>query len=399
MKPTYAHRMSQLKASEIREILKLTENPEVISFAGGLPAPELFPVRELREACCTVLEQDGPRALQYATTEGNQGLRSWIAQRMNTTLGTCFDEDNILITNGSQQALDLSGKVFLDEGDVVLCESPTYLAALSAFRAYGCRFMAVPTDDDGMIMDALASVLEHTERVKIIYIIPNFQNPTGHTMGLERRKRLVELAEQYQVMVLEDNPYGELRFEGKALPAVQSFDKVGLVLSTGTFSKTLCPGLRIGWIAGDKEVIRKYTLVKQGVDLQSNTFTQALIANYLEQNNIDAHIQSMLAVYKKRRDVMLAAMDRLLPQELSFTRPEGGLFVWVSLPEGVNALELLETCIQRKVAFVPGSSFFPNGGHENTLRLNFSTMEEERIEKGISIFAATLREYMEGQGQ
>lgn len=394
MKPVYAQRMSTLKASEIRELLKLAEQPEIISFAGGLPASELFPVRELSAMCSAVLEQNGQRALQYAATEGYQPLRTWIANRMNATQGTSFDRDHILITNGSQQALDLTGKVFVDEGDVVLCESPTYLAAITAFRAYNCRFVEVPTDDCGMKMDALEDILKRTERVKVIYVIPNFQNPTGLTMSLERRKRLVELAVQHNVVVLEDNPYGELRFEGDFLPAIQSFDTTGRVISTGTFSKILCPGLRIGWIAGDKEIIGKYVMVKQGVDLQSNTFAQALIAAYLERYDIDAHIKTILTVYKKRRDVLLAAMERLFPAGVHFTRPEGGLFSWVTLPESVNTRTLLEDCLKKNVAFVPGGSFFPNGGNENTMRINFSNLKEEDIERGIEILASVLRAHL-----
>lgn len=393
MKPVYAQRLASLKASEIRELLKLTESSDIISFAGGLPAPELFPVAEISEICAMVLQQDGQHALQYTTTEGYQPLRKWIACRMNSTQGTNFGEDNILITNGSQQALDLTGKVFLDEGDVVLCESPTYLAAITAFKAYGCRFVEVPTDDGGMNMEALAAILKRTEKVKVVYVIPNFQNPTGRTMNLERRKRLAELAAQHNVVVLEDNPYGELRFEGDALPAVQSFDKEGCVLATGTFSKILCPGLRVGWVAGPEEIVQKYTLVKQGCDLQSNTFTQRVIAAYLENYDIDAHITKILQVYRKRRDVTLAAMSRFFTSEVSFTHPEGGLFVWVTAPEGVHTPSLLEECIAKKVAFVPGGSFFPGGGHDNTMRINFSTMDEERIVRGMEILASVLRQY------
>ncbi len=395
MNPGYARRISGLKASEIRELLKITENPAVISFAGGLPAPELFPVREISAMSALVLERSGRKALQYATTEGFPPLREWIAARMNATLGTRFDKDNVLITNGSQQALDLTGKVFFDEGDVILCESPTYLAAITAFRAYGCRFVEVPTDECGLRTDALESLLERTPRVKAVYVIPNFQNPTGRTMSLERRKRLAELAAACGIMVVEDNPYGELRFEGQALPAVKAFDTQGAVLCTGTFSKILCPGLRIGWIAGDKAIIRKYVLVKQGVDLQSNTFAQSLIAAYLEHYDIDAHIGTLVSAYRKRRDTAVAAMERAFPEGVRFTRPEGGLFAWATTPEGVNTRDLLEDCLGRNVAFVPGGAFFPNGGVENSLRINYSTMEEERIERGIGILAATLREHLE----
>lgn len=387
----FAKRMDYLKASEIRELLKITEKKEVISFAGGLPAPELFPVEEIKEVNRIVLEEEGKNALQYTTTEGYVPLRKWIANRMNSRLNTCFSSDDILLTHGSQQALDLSGKVFLDEGDAVLCESPTYLAAISAFRAYGCRFIEVSTDDDGMIPEELEKICEVTERVKIIYVIPDFQNPTGRSWSLERRKRLVEIAMKYNVIVIEDNPYGELRFEGEALPSVKSFDKAGCVLCLGTFSKIFCPGYRIGWIAGEKAIIDKYVLVKQGADLQCNTIAQMEIAKYLERYDIDAHIEKIREVYKKRRNIMLKIMEDEFPEGVTFTRPKGGLFAWVELPSQISARHLLEQCLKYNVAFVPGGSFFPNGGKENTLRINFSNMPEDRIEKGIKCIAEVLK--------
>ncbi len=375
--------MAQLKASEIRELLKITEMPDIISFAGGLPAPELFPVEEIIEASRCVLQEDGRSALQYSTTEGYAPLRAWIADRVNKTRGTSLDEDNILITNGSQQALDLSGKVFLDEGDTVLCECPTYLAAISAFRAYGCRFNEVPTDDSGMIPEALEEILKSTGNVKLIYTIPDFQNPTGRSWSLERRRRLYELAVKYQVVVIEDDPYGELRFEGERLPAVKSFDQSGCVFYSGTFSKVFCPGYRIGWVAGDKEAIKKYVLVKQGTDLQCNTLAQREIVKWLELYDIDKHIEKLRAVYKKRRDITVSVMETAFPENVTFTRPQGGLFTWAVLPEYIDARELLKKSLERKVAFVPGGSFFPNGGHENTMRLNFSNMPEDRLADGL----------------
>ncbi|MFV0394960.1 MAG: PLP-dependent aminotransferase family protein [Coprobacillaceae bacterium] len=394
MEQQYAKRMKNIKASEIREILKVTQNPEIISFAGGLPAPELFPIEEINNVSSQVLMEDGMVALQYTTTEGYAPLRKWIAERMNQTLNTSFDEDNILITHGSQQALDLTGKVFLDEGDIVLCESPTYLAAITAFKAYGCEFIEVPTDDNGMIIEELEKILNITKNIKVIYTIPNFQNPTGKTWSLERRKRIAELANQYQLVLMEDNPYGELRFAGEFLPAIQSFDIKGNILSTGTFSKTFCPGFRIGWIAGDKDIIKKYVLVKQGVDLQCNTFVQMVISKYLENYNIDTHIQKIRDSYKNRRNVLVEQMGELFPKEVLFTRPDGGLFAWVTLPEGMNARTILEECIEEKVAFVPGDSFFPNGGHLNTLRLNYSNMPEERIIQGIERMAKVINKHM-----
>ncbi len=387
--------MSSLKASEIREILKITERPEVISFAGGLPAPELFPVDQIKEVNRIVLEESGHKALQYTTTEGYVPLRTWIAERMNAQLGTSFERDNILITHGSQQALDLSGKVFLDEGDIVLCESPTYLAAISAFKAYGCDFMEVPTDEHGMVMDELEKLLQHTQNAKLIYIIPNFQNPTGRTWSFERRKRAAELAIKYGLMIIEDNPYGELRFEGKPLPAIKSFDSAGYVLCTGSFSKIFCPGYRIGWIAGDRNIIQKYVLVKQGADLQCNTIAQMEIAKYLELFSIDEHISKIIYTYRLRRDLAIETMDKAFPRGIRFTRPQGGLFSWVELPENINARDVLAKSLKRNVAFVPGGAFFPNGGRENTFRINFSNMPESRIIEGLEILGEVLYELVD----
>lgn len=394
MELKFAKRTSYIKASEIREILKVTEQEDVISFAGGLPAPELFPIEEINEINQIVLREAGTKALQYTTTEGYSPLREWISQRMNERLGTSFDKDNILITHGSQQGLDLSGKVFLDEGDIVLCESPTYLAAISAFKAYGCSFIEIPTDAYGMNMDVLEDVLCKTKNIKLIYVIPTFQNPTGKTWSLERRIRLAELSAQYDVAVIEDNPYGELRFEGESLPSVKAFDKVGNILCTGSFSKIFCPGFRIGWIAGDKDIIRKYVLVKQGTDLQCNTIAQMTIAEYLKRYDIDKHIKKIVEVYRKRRDIAVKSIECYFPKNIKFTHPEGGLFTWIELPEGVSARNILEKCLEKKIAFVPGGSFFPNEHKENTFRINYSNMPEERIEKGLQILGEVIKEYI-----
>jgi 2-aminoadipate transaminase len=302
---------------------------------------------------------------------------------MNTKLGTDFNFENIQITHGSQQALDLSGKVFLDEGDVVLCESPTYLAAISAFRAYGCIFSEVPTDNYGMVIEELEKLLQTNINVKLIYIIPDFQNPTGKTWSLERRRQLAYLSMKYGVIVIEDNPYGELRFEGDSLPSVKSFDSLGYVLCTGSFSKIFCPGFRIGWIAGDKDIIRKYVLAKQGTDLQCNTIAQMVIAKYLELFDIDIHITKIIETYKSRRDIAINTMTEYFHQDITFTRPEGGLFTWVELPSHINSRDVLKKCIEKNIAFVPGGSFYPNGGKENTFRINFSNMPEDRIVEGL----------------
>jgi 2-aminoadipate transaminase len=391
MEHRYAKRIAQTKASEIRELLKLTEKPEVISFAGGLPAPELFPVAEIKAANDAVLDRDGQKALQYTTTEGYRPLRRWIANRMNARLGTAFADDNILITHGSQQALDLSGKVFLDEGDIVLCESPTYLAAISAFRAYECKFVEVETDAEGMLIAALEKALKEHDAVKLIYVIPDFQNPTGRTWSLKRRKQLAELAARWNVAVVEDNPYGELRYEGDFLPSVKSFDRTGNIVCTGTFSKIFCPGYRIGWIAGETDVIRKYVLVKQGADLQCNTMAQMVISAYLETNDIDAHIDTIREAYRKRRDIALDAVRRSFPPDIRYTKPEGGLFLWIELNDSVNTIKLLEKCLEHNVAFVPGNSFYPNTRKFNTMRINFSNTRDELIAEGIMRIGEAIR--------
>ena len=390
----FAKRMSSLKASEIRELLKITNKPEIISFAGGLPAPELFPVNEIKEVNQLVLEESGEKALQYSTTEGFPPLRNWIANRMNSKLGTSFDSDNILITHGSQQALDLSGKVFLDEGDAVLCESPTYLAAISAFKAYGCEFIGIATDEHGMVINDLIKQLENCNRVKIIYVNPDFQNPTGRTWSLERRRQMAEVSAKYNVAVIEDNPYGELRFEGDSLVSIKSFDSSGNILCTGTFSKIFCPGYRIGWIAGDKEIIRKYVLSKQGTDLQCNTIAQMEIAKYLELYNIDEHIEKIREVYRKRRDLAIETMEKNFPDKVVFTKPNGGLFAWVELPSNIDTHELLKKSLEQGVAFVPGASFFPNETKNNTFRINFSNMPEERILEGLTILGNILKDFI-----
>ncbi len=390
----YARRMEGLRASEIREILKLTSNPNVISFAGGLPAKELFPVREMLEVSRKVLEEEGCQVLQYSTTEGCPRLREAIAQRMNRQRGTRISADEILITSGSQQGLDLTGKILLDEGDVVLCESPTYLGAINAFMAYRPRFVEVPTDDDGMIISELENRIRRHDNIKLIYVIPDFQNPTGRTWSLERRRALMALATRHEIPIIEDCPYTDLRFEGDSIPSLKSMDTEGWVIYLGTFSKILCPGLRIGWLCAEPSIRQKYVLTKQGADLHTSTISQRQIATYLELFDIDANIRRIRDTYRQRRDTMIQALETHLPAGVRFTRPHGGLFLWVELPEFVNARDVLEECIRQEVAFVPGGSFFPNGGHENTLRLNYSAMPEARIEEGVRRLGRVLRTFI-----
>lgn len=396
MNMRFARRMENIRASETREILKITEKPEVISFAGGLPAPEMFPVEEMKEVAVKVLEEEGNQALQYATTEGYTPLRQNIAKRLNSKFKTCLGAENILITSGSQQGLDFSGKVFLDEGDIILCESPTYLAAINAFKAYMPRFIEVPSDDNGMIIEEMERIIVEAGRVKLIYVIPDFQNPSGVTWSMERRRKFIEVVNKYEIPVIEDNPYGELRFEGEMLPAIKSLDKKGLVVMLGTFSKTFCPGLRIGWVAAEKAFLEKYILVKQGADLHSSSMDQRIIAKYMECYDLDENVEKIKKVYKRRRDLMLQTMKESFPAGIKYTYPQGGLFTWVVLPENVNARDVLVKSLENNVAFVPGGSFFPNGGHENTFRMNFSNMDEDRIVEGVERLGKILKEYLKG---
>lgn len=391
MEIRYADRVNSIKPSAIRELLKLTQQPGVISFAGGLPAPESFPIEELKKISVKVLEEKGRAALQYSTTEGYPPLREFISKRMNDS-GIKTEADQILITNGSQQGLDFSGKLFINEGDVVICESPSYVGALNAFRAYMPKFVEVEMDDDGMKMDELEKALIKNPKAKFIYVISTFQNPTGRTMSLERRKKIVELAMMYNVPIVEDNPYGELRFEGEEIPPIKHFDKEGIVIYLGTFSKTFCPGLRIGWVAASPEIVRKYALAKQGADLQTNTLSQIELATFIELYDFEEHVQNVRAIYKKRRDAMLNTMKEYFPSDLKYTYPSGGMFTWVELPKGVVAEEVLKKSLEYKVAFVPGSSFYPNGGNENHLRLNYGTMKEEFIIEGIKRLGKVLQE-------
>ena len=386
----YAKRMEHIKGSAIRELLKLTEQPEIISFAGGLPAPELFPIEEMKQVCLKVLDTDGRAALQYSPTEGYLPLRKIISERMKSSKVEVPAED-ILITSGSQQGLEFSGKVFLDEGDTVICESPTYLGALNAFMSYVPNFVEVEMDQDGMKMDELEKALKANPNAKFIYTIPDFQNPSGITMSLERRKRIVELAVKYNIPIVEDNPYGELRFEGERLPAIKHFDTTGIVAFLGTFSKTFSPGLRVGWVAASPEVVRKYVLVKQGADLQCNSMSQRETAAFVQMFDIDKHISKIIEVYRRRRDLMIGTMEKEFPKNVKFTYPSGGLFTWVELPEGIDAADVLKLALEEKVAFVPGGSFYPNGGNENHFRLNYSCMPEDKIVEGITRLGKVLK--------
>lgn len=395
----YAFRTQQMSSSVIRELLKLTEQPDIISFAGGLPAPEVFPVEQFREACNYVMDHFGPQSLQYSTTEGYRPLREMIARhisRFSSEVGA----DNILITSGSQQALDFVGRLFVNRGDYIVVESPTYLGALQAWNAYGAQYIPVKTDEHGMIVDELEAALRVGP--KFIYVLPNFQNPSGSTLSLERRQQLVRIADKYGVPIIEDDPYGQLRYEGEHIPSIVALDSEyrgsngghysGNVIYLSTFSKLLAPGLRLGWVIAPVEVIQKLVMSKQAADLHTSSINQYVAHEVAKGGFLDEHVKVIRATYKERRDVMIEMMEEMFPAGVSWRKPKGGMFLWSVLPEGMDSAEVLKRAIEKKVAFVPGEAFHPTGGGKNTLRLNFSYSSPETIREGITRLGITLKE-------
>ncbi len=403
----YAARVQMMQSSAIREILKVTQQPDVISFAGGLPAPDVFPMEAVQEATHTVLSEHGSEALQYGITEGYPPLREMIMRHMQR-YGIHCNINNVLITSGSQQALDLIGKVMVGEGDRLIAEEPTYLGALQAWNVYGAEYLTVSTDDDGMQMPALEAALKH-DHAKFIYALPNFQNPTGITLSRERRVAMVEMADLYNIPIIEDDPYGQLRFEGEHEPPLIALDAEhrhdsepgdacmisGNVLYLSTFSKTLAPGLRVAWMVGPEEVIYRMVQAKQGADLHTSTFGQMVAYETAKGGFLDRHIKVIRDVYRRRRDLMLKMMDQYFPEGVTWTHPKGGLFLWIRLPEGMISADLLKKAVEQKVAFVPGGPFFPRGGGENTLRMNFSNASEADIEQGIKRLALVIKAEMQ----
>lgn len=385
----YAQRTSRMSSSAIRELLKLTELPDVISFAGGLPAPEVFPVEKISSIAQRILHEAGPQALQYSATEGYRPLRELLA-RMASQDGITVTVDNVLITSGSQQGLDLLGKVLVDPGDTLVVESPTYMGALQAWAPYGSEYAALPSDDDGVILDDLEAILQ--KRPKFLYILPNFQNPSGRTLSLERRQYLIEATTRYGIPIVEDDAYARLRFEGEQLPSLLSLagrmqpasEYQGQVIHLGTFSKILSPGLRLGWIIAPTPLISKLVQAKQGTDLHTPTFTQMIAYEMASQGFVEEHIPLIRQTYRTRRDAMLEALLEHFPEDTTWTRPQGGMFLWATLPEGMDSAEILKAAVQQRVAFVPGVAFHPCGGGENTMRLNFSNASPEKIHEGIA---------------
>jgi 2-aminoadipate transaminase len=384
----YAQRARTLTASSIRELLKLTQVPDIISFAGGLPAPELLPCEEVAAATAEVLRTRGPQALQYGPTEGYLPLREWVAARLSTAEMQVMP-DNILITTGSQQALDLLARIFFDPGDPVLVESPTYMGALQAWGSYDPRYLSVPLDEQGLLVDHLEELLQQ-HRPKLVYALPTFQNPSGVSLSLQRRQRLIELIERYNLLLLEDDAYAQLRYEGEDLPSLLHIAARAAggfparVFYLGTFSKVLAPGMRLGWVAAPSEVIHKLVMVKQGTDLHTPMFNQIIAHTLLSQGYLQRQVLRIVPVYRQRRDAMLAALERHFPAQARWTRPEGGMFIWVTLPMTIDSAHLLQKALEQGVVFVPGRAFHATGGGASTLRLSFSNASNERIETGIA---------------
>jgi DNA-binding transcriptional MocR family regulator len=378
-----ADRTGAMHGSDIRDILKVTAQPGMISLAGGLPAPELFPVDRFRRAFEWVLETNGPAALQYYLTEGHPPLRQFLAERLGQVSGIKTNADEILITNGSQQALDLLGKIFINPGDEIILERPSYLGAIQAFNQYQPRYVIVPMDEDGMQTEALEDILKQHRSAKFIYALPNFQNPSGRTMNRERRHQLVELSHKYGIPVIEDDPYGELRFEGEHLPSLKSLDDGGNVIYLGTFSKILAPGFRLGWVVASGDAFEYLCFAKQPADLHTATAPQMVYHEVCKDGFVDQHVETIKVVYKERRDAMLRAMQQYFPEGVRWSKVNGGLFYWVMMPEHIDARELLLDALQEKVAFVPGQGFHADGSGKNTMRLNFSAPPVDRIEEGI----------------
>ena len=391
----FAERTSRLRASTIREMLKVTQQPDVISFAGGLPAPELFPTREIGECSVEVMEEYGAAALQYGVTEGIPEMRTWVAQRLTERLHREFDPGEILIVNGSQQGLDLIGKIFLDPGDHVVLENPSYLGAIQAFDAYQARYLTVETDDDGVVPASLERVLEHADPFpKFLYVIPNFQNPTGRTLAADRREAIVRICERFDLPIVEDDPYGELRFEGSDLPSLASLAKTADVIYSGTGSKIMAPGLRVAWLAiPDHEIRDKIALAKQGTDLQTGSLAQYVFHRYASKAAaFQAHIERIVETYAHRRDVMVEALRETMPAGVHFNCPDGGMFLWASV-DGVDTAALLKESAKDKVVFVPGISFYPSRDVHNGMRLNFSNASEEKIREGVGRLAQSIKAF------
>ncbi len=391
----FASRMDSLKDKALLNAMELTETDDMISFSAGFPSPETYPVEAIKQSFIEVLDREGKEALSYGATSGFVKLRAIIAERMKRKFHVDYQIDEVVITSGSQQALDMSSMLFINKGDVVLFETPSYLGAVNALKSYEAELIGLPTDREGLVLDSLKDALDtYGERVKLIYVIPDFQNPTGRSWSSSRKKAFIELIAQYDVPIIEDAAYSELSFEDKLEPPLSYYDTKGQVIYVGTFSKTFCPGLRVAWLCARKHLMDQYLLLKNAADLSSSAIAQRQMAHYLEHNDLDAHIKRITEVYKVRRDIMMESITQYFPKEVQYITPRGGLFIWLELPEDKDASVLLKRALECKVAFIPGGSFYPSGAKNNELRLNFSNMMGDDIRKGMKILGNLTSEYL-----
>lgn len=389
----FSNKVKELKPSAIREIFKSLTDPSVISFAAGNPSPLSFPVEKLQGLANEIFETESAKSLQYGITEGYAPLRTQVADRLKSRFNIGRDYDMTVITSGGQQGIDLACKVLCNEGDTVICENPSFIGALNAFRSYGVNLKGLNVGTDGIDPDELESILKTDKRVKLIYLIPTFQNPAGITMSLEKRKAVLALAKKYGVVILEDNPYGELRFAGTDIPTIKSMDDEGVVLYCGSFSKILSAGMRVGFLCGHETLVGKIVVVKQTNDVHTNLFFQMLCSKFIETYGLDEHIRSINRLYGDNCAVMLAEMDRLFPKSVSYTRPEGGLFLWVTLPQGTDMKDFLARAVAAKVAVVPGATFLPDPNKEClSFRMNYSMPTTEQIRTGVAALATVMKD-------
>jgi 2-aminoadipate transaminase len=392
----FSERAKELRASEVRELLKLIQVPDMISFAGGFPNPDTFPAELIREIVNDVMKKDGAQALQYGITEGYMPLREAVAERMNKK-GIRATKDNILIVSGSQQVIDLTGKIFIDPKDTIVVTAPTYLTALTGWAVYQATFESIPIDSDNMRMDIfeerMKKLAKRSNPPAIVYALPNFQNPTGVTMPEKNRKKLVDLASDYDFLILEDDPYGELRYRGEHIPPIKSFDDENRVIYMSTFSKILAPGLRVGWAVADEEILKKLVVAKQSADVCANVLGQRIAHEYIIRGKIDPQIEKIKKIYSRKLNLMLSGMDEMMPEGISWTRPDGGMFLWATLPETMDSAELLKKALKKRVAFVTGKAFYadPKDG-STTMRLNFTHPSDEMITEGMRRLGSVLNQ-------
>lgn len=387
----FSYRIQGLQPSAIREILKFTADPTVISFAGGNPAPEAFPVEKIRELTAEILENDPVGALQYSVSEGYTPLRDWIKDDLYAKGMFNWNNDDVIITAGAQQVMEMAAKVICNEGDAIICEAPSFIGSLNAFRSYNSKLVGVPMDEDGMNIEALEEALKKNPRTAFIYVIPNFQNPTGITTSLEKRKAILELAYKYNVLVLEDNPYGDLRFSGEDIPSIRSLDTKGHVIYAGTFSKTLAPGLRVGYMCAEKSIIQKAICALQVSTVHTSILSQRIVHQFVTRHNFKEHIENLQEIYRKKCDLMLSCLKYKMPSSIKFTEPDGGLFIWGTLPEG-DMSYFCKKAVENKVAVVPGNAFLVDESQPTlSFRINYSTPGNEQIEKGTDILAAVAK--------